>query len=166
MRARRRLGVTAPGAALDECVAHPLPGPGRPVTPTYCRTLAPTLDDYRPVAQEVEAFCAASGLPAAARSRVRVVLEELVLNLIDHATGWAAGRIGVRIEAGSARVVVELEDDAAPFDPRSAPAFDPPRAPEERGPRGMGIHLVRSLAQAIEYERAGGRNRLRVAVAR
>jgi anti-sigma regulatory factor (Ser/Thr protein kinase) len=118
------------------------------------------------VAAEVETFCAASGLPAAAGSRVRVVLEELVLNLIDHATGWATGRIGVRIEVGPERVEVEVEDDAAPFDPRSAPAFDPARPLGERGPRGMGIHLVRSLAEGIEYERAGGRNRLRVTIAR
>jgi anti-sigma regulatory factor (Ser/Thr protein kinase) len=136
------------------------------VTPTYRRTLAPTLSDYLPVPAEVEAFCAGHGLPRATQARVLVALEELVLNLIDHATGWEEGRIDVRIDVEPTRVVLELEDDADPFDPRSAPAFDPTRPLEERGPRGMGIHLVRSVAERVEYERAGARNRLRVAIAR
>jgi hypothetical protein len=59
-----------------------------------------------------------------------------------------------------------LEDDGHPFDPRSAPAFDKHKPLEERGPRGMGIHLVRGAAEAISYDRIDGRNRLRVAVRR
>jgi anti-sigma regulatory factor (Ser/Thr protein kinase) len=136
------------------------------VTPTYQRTLARTLSDYLPVAEEVEAFCARYGLPEATSARVRVVLEELVLNLIDHATGSATNRIDVRIDLEPARVVIVLEDDADPFDPRSAPAFDSSKPLEQRGPRGMGIHLVRSMTQEMEYERVASRNRLRVAISR
>jgi serine/threonine-protein kinase RsbW len=62
-------------------------------------------------------------------------------------------------------VVLVLEDDSAPFDPRSAPAFDKTKPLEERGPRGMGIHLVRSLAESFAYERVGKRNRQQVVIA-
>jgi anti-sigma regulatory factor (Ser/Thr protein kinase) len=136
------------------------------MTTTYQRTLARTLSDYLPVAEEVEVFCARAGLPNVTHARVRMVVEELVLNLIDHATGPTAGRIDLRIDLELTRVVIVLEDDAEPFDPRSAPAFDATRPMEERGPRGMGIHLVRSMTQEMDYERAGSRNRLRVAIAR
>jgi anti-sigma regulatory factor (Ser/Thr protein kinase) len=136
------------------------------VTPTYQRTLDRTLSAYLPVAQEVEEFCARHDLPTATHSKVRVVLEELVLNLIDHATGSATDRIDLRIDVEAARVVIVLEDDADPFDPRSAPAFDRTRPLEQRGSRGMGIHLVRSMTEAMEYERVGSRNRMRVAIAR
>jgi anti-sigma regulatory factor (Ser/Thr protein kinase) len=136
------------------------------MTTTYQRTLARTLSDYLPVAEEVEAFCARQGLPQATHVRVRMVVEELVLNLIDHATGSTAGRIDLRIDLELTRVVIVLEDDADPFDPRSAPAFDATRPLEERGPRGMGLHLVRSMTQEMDYQRTGSRNRLRVAIAR
>ena len=104
-------------------------------------------------------------MPAAVSFKVRLVLEELVLNLIDHAVGSATNRIDIRLELERGRVVLVLEDDGAPFDPRSAPAFDKAKPLEERGPRGMGIHLVRSMTEAIAYERIDSRNHLRVVIA-
>jgi anti-sigma regulatory factor (Ser/Thr protein kinase) len=136
------------------------------MTSSYRRTFQRQLSDYFPVAEEVDAFCARHELPGATHARVRVVVEELVLNLIDHATGPATGRIDLCIDVEPARVVIVLEDDADPFDPRSAPAFDETRPLEQRGPRGMGIQLVRSMTEAMDYERVGLRNRLRVAIAR
>jgi anti-sigma regulatory factor (Ser/Thr protein kinase) len=136
------------------------------VTPTYQRTLDRTLSAYLPVAGEVQEFCARHGLPTATHSRVCMVVEELVLNLIDHATGSATGRLDLRIDLEEARVAIVVEDDADPFDPRSAPAFDKDRPLEQRGPRGMGIQLVRSMTQEMDYERVGSRNRLRVTIAR
>jgi len=109
-------------------------------------------------------FCAEQHVPPAAAFKVRLVLEELVLNLIDHATGSATDRIDVYIGIEPGRVVLALEDDGNPFDPRAAPAFDKTKPLEERSPRGMGIHLVRSMAEEMDYARVGDRNRLRVVV--
>jgi anti-sigma regulatory factor (Ser/Thr protein kinase) len=136
-----------------------------PMPPTFQRILSRDLNDYLTVAAEVERFCAEQGLPGPVSFKVCLVLEELVLNLIDHAIGSATDRIGIRIDVEPGRVVLVLEDDAAPFDPRSAPAFDKAKPLEARGPRGMGIHLVRSMTEDIAYERVDSRNRLRVVIA-
>jgi serine/threonine-protein kinase RsbW len=133
--------------------------------PTFQRTFSRDLSGYLAVAGEVERFCAGNGLPKAVSFKVRLVLEELVLNLIDHATGSATDRVDVRIDLEGGRAVLVLEDDGAPFDPRSAPAFDKFKPLEERGPRGMGIHLVRSVTEGMAYERIDSRNRLRVVIA-
>jgi anti-sigma regulatory factor (Ser/Thr protein kinase) len=133
--------------------------------PTFQRTLSRNLSDYLAVAGEVERFCAENGLPAAVSFKVRLAVEELVLNLIDHAVGSATDRIDLRLDLEPGQVVLVLEDDAAPFDPRSAPPYDKAKPLEERGPRGMGIHLVRSMAESIAYERIDSRNRLRVIIA-
>jgi serine/threonine-protein kinase RsbW len=90
--------------------------------------------------------------------------EELVLNLIDHAVDSVTDRIDLGIDLQPVRVVLVLEDDGAPFDPRSAPAFDKTKPLVEREPRGMGIHLVRSMTESIAYERVGKRNRLQVVI--
>jgi anti-sigma regulatory factor (Ser/Thr protein kinase) len=138
------------------------PGP----VPTFHRTLSRTVEHYVPIAGEVERFCAEHGVPRPAIFKVRLFLEEMVLNLIDHAVGSATDRIDVRIEVEPGRVVLVLEDDSNPFDPRSAPAFDRDRPLEARSSRGMGIHLVRSMADDVAYERIDGRNQLRVVVQR
>jgi anti-sigma regulatory factor (Ser/Thr protein kinase) len=135
-----------------------------PTPPTYHRTFSRNVDDYLSVAAEVERFCGEQALPRAVSFKVRLLLEELVLNLIDHAVGSATDRIDVRINLEPGRGIVTLEDDGDPFDPRSAPEFDKDKPLEERRPRGMGIHLVRTMAEAMEYERVDGRNRLRVVV--
>src|SRR5262249_687131 len=100
--------------------SHPLPGfltPGRPkrgrtlaMPPTLQRTFSRNLSDYLAVAAEVERFCADNGLPKAVTFKVRLVLEELVLNLIDHVTGSVTDRIDVRIELEGGRVTLVVED--------------------------------------------------------
>jgi anti-sigma regulatory factor (Ser/Thr protein kinase) len=134
--------------------------------PTFRQTLARNVQSYIPVAEEVERFCAEHELPKSVLFKVRLVLEELVLNVIDHAIDPATDRIDLRIDVDPDRVVLTVEDDSATFDPRSAPDFDKARPLEDRGPRGMGIHLVRSMAEDVTYERVDGRNRVRAAIRR
>jgi anti-sigma regulatory factor (Ser/Thr protein kinase) len=136
------------------------------MAPVFQRTLAKSVSDYVSVAEELECFCAEQDLPQVVSFKVRLVVEELILNFIEHAVGSATNRIDMRIEVGLERVTLILEDDCALFDPRSAPAFDVTKPLEERGPRGMGIHLVRTMTQNMTYERAGSRNRLKVEIKR
>jgi anti-sigma regulatory factor (Ser/Thr protein kinase) len=134
--------------------------------PTYQRSFSRNVADYLGVAEEVEAFCIEQQLSSAVWFKVRLVLEELVLNLIDHATGSTTNRIDLSIRLEPGKVLLVLEDDGNPFDPRSAPPFDKNRPLEERGPRGMGIHMVRSIVEEITYDRIGPHNRLCVAIRR
>jgi anti-sigma regulatory factor (Ser/Thr protein kinase) len=132
--------------------------------PTFQRTFTRSVSEYQAVSAELEAFCTDQHVPPGAGFKVRLVLEELVLNLIDHATGSPTNRIDLCIAVEPGRVVLTLEDDGNPFDPRSAPAFDKTKPLEERSPRGMGIHLVRSMTEEMDYTRVGNRNRLRAVV--
>jgi serine/threonine-protein kinase RsbW len=136
-----------------------------PMPPTFQRALSRDLSAYLSAVGEVERFFAENALPKAVTFKVRLVLEELVVNLIDHATGSATDRIDIRLVLEPSRVVLVVEDDGAPFDPRSAPPFDKAKPLEERGPRGLGLHLVRSMTESIVYDRVGSRNRLEAVIA-
>jgi anti-sigma regulatory factor (Ser/Thr protein kinase) len=83
---------------------------------------------------------------------LKFVLEEIFTNMVKHNTG-SSREIRVALDHLGHEVLVELvDDDVDPFDPDSvAPlAVDAPL--EERRPGGLGLHLVKSLADRLTYE--------------
>ena len=55
---------------------------------------------------------------------------------------------------------VAVEDDGEPFNPLEAAEADTSKPLEERAIGGLGVHLVRKLTDALEYQRHEGRNLL------
>ena len=55
-------------------------------------------------------------------------------------------------------LTIRVEDDGRAFDPLQAPPPDLDLPLEERPVGGLGIHIVRSVMDAVEYQRRGGRN--------
>lgn len=95
-----------------------------------------------------------------------LVLEEVFTNIIKYAYA-DAGAHEVRFAARLTpdHVVMEFVDDGREFDPLAARPPDLARPLEERPIGGLGIHLVRKLADRLDYVRADGRNRLTVRMA-
>jgi anti-sigma regulatory factor (Ser/Thr protein kinase) len=132
---------------------------------TLHKTLRPDVADLIALGPEVETFLGRHGVSSDAVVKVRVALEEMILNLINHAAGLAGSLIDVRLEVEPGRVVILIEDEGASFDPQSAPVLDTTQPLEERRAGGMGIQMVRSLVAEMDYERLSGRNRLRLVIA-
>ena len=110
-------------------------------------------------AEKVDAFCAEHGLSTDIAFAVNVSVDELLTNTISY--GYDEGgrhriRMTVRLEGGV--LVVELSDDAKPYDPTSAPHPDIDASIEERPIGGLGVHFVRELMDGFRYRRSGGRN--------
>jgi serine/threonine-protein kinase RsbW len=135
------------------------------MTGTIHKTLHKNVAEVAALGLEVKDFLERNGASGRAVFKVRLALEEMLLNLIDHATGSATGRIDVRVDAEADSIVIVIEDDGDPFDIRSAPEFDKSRTLAERQSGGMGIQLMRGLMDEIHYERLPSRNRLRLVVA-
>jgi anti-sigma regulatory factor (Ser/Thr protein kinase) len=57
-----------------------------------------------------------------------------------------------------------VADDGREFDPLQARAPDLASSVEQRNVGGVGIHLVRTLAERVEYARVAGRNVLSVTI--
>jgi len=132
------------------------------MTAMFRKTLLKNLDELIRLEPEVDAFLARHNTPAPAAFRARLALEEIIRNLIDHSP--ATQRIEVRLGVETDRLVLEIEDDGDYFDLRSAPEFHKSQPLEERRPGGMGIQLVRSLVQEIDYQRLPSSNRLRLVI--
>src|SRR5262249_43509342 len=95
---------------------------------------------------------------------IQLCLEEAVSNIIRH--GYAQGSTEpITIELTQPRqgeLVFTVEDFGPPFNPVLHPEMSPLDASGEPAIGGRGIRLLRAFAHALEYERTGARNCLRV----
>lgn len=102
------------------------------------------------------------GLDADTSFRVRLSVEEVCINVMDHAyRGRETGPVKLRLLREPAAVVIVIEDKGATFDPASAPAPVLSGAAEQRPAGGLGWHLVRQVMDEVHHEGLpGGGNRI------
>ena len=110
--------------------------------------------------EQVEAFCAARGLPPRISMQAGLCLEEIAGNIIRH--GFTADRkshsIELRVVPLPGSVLLRIKDDCIPFNPKEwyeMTASDDPLA-------GIGIRLVFRLAEEVNYQNLLGLNVLTV----
>jgi len=117
------------------------------------------------VCQQVDGFLEQNSVSPKATYAVQLVLEELITNIINHAhDDHAVHEIDIRVVLEARHAVVEIQDDGQPFDTAAAPDADVRGPIHERSIGGLGIHLVRKMADGMDYSRAEGKNRLQVRI--
>lgn len=78
--------------------------------------------------------------------------EEIFTNMVKYNTG-SNHDILVGVERNGDQVVLQLTDfDVEPFDPEEVEEFDVDAPLEERRPGGLGLHLVKSMADKLVFE--------------
>ena len=112
---------------------------------------------------------AARGIPADPLSRLDLCLTEALSNVIDHGgAGTGASPISLRLAVRSGEsggeASVTVSDEGVAFDPMTAPLRPRPKSLAEAEPGGMGLIMLRQLADALDYSYSGGRNRLTIHV--
>lgn len=116
---------------------------------------------------EIDRFIAENAVDSKSAYTLLLVVEEIVLNLINHGKeGQRTNEIRISVDATGEEIALAIEDDGRPFDPRSAPPPPLPENLEQAAPGGVGLHLVRTLADRLEYDSNGLRNRLEVLIRR
>jgi serine/threonine-protein kinase RsbW len=95
------------------------------------------------------------------QARLSIIVEELVINLVEHGGAPEGDPIELRLEREADEGVrMTLIDGGTPFDPREATLSE---VPPERG-GGAGIALVLAWAEIVDYASAEGRNRLELVI--
>lgn len=110
----------------------------------------------------LESFAEAADLPPRLAYQLALVCEELVTNVAIHGTSGLppATYVALRIRGRGALLHLWFEDDGPPFDPLSLAIPDTGAELDQRDIGGLGIHLIRTLARDIRYERVGPHNRI------
>lgn len=94
---------------------------------------------------------------------VLIAIEELVTNCIEYGYDDADEHIiMIVLSISDGTLTMDVIDDGHPFDPLARPAPDFSLEVQDRPIGGLGIHLLRKLADHIAYERRDGTNRLRL----
>lgn len=119
-----------------------------------------TLDGIREAVDAVDRWCEAAGIPASHRRRMLTAVDEVLSNVVRHGYQDQSGTIDVALAGEPGIVLVDVADDGPAFDPLAAPAPDTSAPLDERRVGGLGIALVRALADDVRYERRAGRNHL------
>jgi serine/threonine-protein kinase RsbW len=128
------------------------------VTEELTLSLPVRLESLDELNEGIEAFSTRHALPPQAIFDLRLVLEELFVNVLNHAFADRGTAPPVRLRFSldeSGAVSVGIEDEGIPFNPLS-------RVTEARadptGPAGgFGIPLVVSKTRNLNYARIGGR---------
>ena len=106
-------------------------------------------------------FIERAGCGPDAEARLCIIVEELVVNLIDHGGAALDSEIELELAAIGADIALTLSDQGVPFDIRTAGI--PDTIPPDRG-GGAGIALVLSWAHVIDYVQVDGRNVLTLVI--
>jgi len=121
----------------------------------------------------LEAVLKRHGIDAGVRGDVRLIVEELASNAIAY--GGADGKsiegkgvgqyeLSVNIAIAGDLLTLEFRDEGAPFDPLSAALPDLEADIMDRPIGGLGLYLIRQIAQETHYRRIDGANLLRVSL--
>lgn len=128
-------------------------------------SLANDVLEVRRINSALGDFLAEEGVPGRTIHHVRLVVEELVVNVVRYAyEDKSAHKIGVDVRTEPRRVVVTIEDDGRPFNPHDAPPVALMETMEKRRGGGLGIHLVKKLSRDLTYTRVDNRNRVRATI--
>ena len=124
-------------------------------------TLANRTAELQRLASEVERFAENYRIPEPDVQALSLALDEVVTNTISYGyDDQGAHEIRIRVTLANGRLSAEVEDDGRAFNPLTAPPPDLSSNVEERAVGGLGVHLVRSLMERVDYRRESGKNHL------
>jgi serine/threonine-protein kinase RsbW len=112
----------------------------------------------------VAAFVTENGIAPDEASRILILLEELLTNLVNY--GYPdrpdCGRAEIGLALNDGRLEIEFTDDGCAFDPFGGPPPSLEVPLEARAPGGLGLHILRSLTDEARYERRNDSNVIRL----
>jgi serine/threonine-protein kinase RsbW len=114
--------------------------PAKPEYITLCRLALTGIAQLREIDEDTMA-------------ELKLALTEAVSNSVRHAYGPnGGGHVEVTYDLLPDKLAIEVVDDGAGFDPEEAPAFQG----DELSEGGLGIAIIRSIADEFEIESAPG----------
>lgn len=89
---------------------------------------------------------------------VVLAVDEACTNIIKHAYKFLPdGDINIKIKYSPKKIIVEITDHGTPFSPDTVPTPDLKKYFEEKRVGGLGMYLMKSLMDNVEYKSVPGK---------
>jgi serine/threonine-protein kinase RsbW len=130
------------------------------------RVFRASLSELSGAASWIESIGADLNLPESRVFAIQICLEELMSNIVRHAQGSHPRSldptkpilISITVNAFEDRITLTVEDNGAPFNVAEAPAKGIDQPLDKLQPGGLGIQLIKSFADNLEYSRTSKGN--------
>ena len=124
------------------------------------------VDEISRLCDEVKKFCNDNQISDSKYHDIVLILDEMVTNVISYAyPDGGVHTFTLDIHRGDdQRIYIKLVDDGIPFDPLAQDESDIDSSLEKRQIGGLGIFIVKHLAEAVEYSRLDDKNNLDIVV--
>lgn len=126
--------------------------------------MEPSADELETLFSQVEGFGDRAEWSDRLTFQVKLILEELTLNVINYGSaGKKLDPIEIRLACEGDTLIIEITDVGQPFDPLTdAPSPDLSLALEDRPIGGLGLYLVRTMVDEMHYRWEAGSNHLKL----
>lgn len=170
VEALRLLGVesaAAPGACPQSAspaeTAAPAQRKSEPVADLLKLAIKNEMAELKGLYAAVAEFLKGHAVPYRPGYAVNLAIEELVVNIIRHAFfDDDTHLIDVELHSAGEQLILKIEDDGRPFDPREGP--EDPRDSDDPEVGGLGLVLVLDIVDVLKYARRGNKNCVEVRV--
>ncbi|HEY7559828.1 MAG TPA: ATP-binding protein [Candidatus Binatia bacterium] len=136
-----------------------------PAAASTSLTVPAKVDALSQCTEFVIAHAVEAGFTPSRLCELELVVEEVVTNICRHGYDDQLGQLELRCRrVGTQRLLLEFIDGGRPFDIIAAPPPDLTADLEQREVGGLGVPLIRAMADEVSYRREGNRNILRLIV--
>jgi serine/threonine-protein kinase RsbW len=127
----------------------------------YKLSLQATLADLARIREFVEQAVLASGCAPDDTPLLVLAVDEAVTNTLVHGYAGRGGLVEVAVWGQDKMTIIRLRDVAPQFDPTTVAAPNLHVPLDRRQPGGLGIYLMRQIADMVTYQpRPGGGNEI------
>ena len=129
------------------------------MTTEFSLDLSPDAGEIERINAKLDEVGEAESWAPAFDYNIRLVVEELLMNIIMHGAENGECEIRLSFKSTNEDVTITIADNGLPFDPLTDagdPELDGDIAEREIG--GLGVHLIRNLVDDIGYRYESGKN--------
>lgn len=117
----------------------------------FSLTVTADLNNLTDIYRFVEQTAATLGLESSVIYEVKLAVDEAATNIIVHGYKDQGGNIEIEISQKEDALIVQLRDEAVPFDPTSVPPPDLTKPLTERAIGGLGVYLMQQTMDEVNY---------------
>ena len=126
-------------------------------------SIAPNKDAVSGASDFLDSCVEAFAIPLRTGYSLKVVTDEIFSNIVYYS---GAKNAEILFQNDADRVTLVFVDDGKPYNPMEAEEPDITATAEERNIGGLGLFMVKKMAERVQYEYTDGKNRVTVTLSK